>query len=329
MGLLHYRLGNCISADVSTCPLAASSAWVTSYTPYNSSFNFTFEKTRASWCFKVFSSPLQLTSHWSCYCVYFIPLVVWYGSHAVQSLGFAYAMPYVVRKMHLLNPYNYFLLCVVPFYQLGMAWCSSPQEGVFNFAYCGIAPSGVNEKTPECCSCSYFDFFSTFMLYNFAACFWSPNYDLLLLSFSNSINRCIRTILINSFSSPFTDLISSISDPEHPLSLGELAVVNLPHIKVIDNPDRNAMSHVLVEITPTITHCSLATVIGLGIRVRLEQALHPRFRLDVRIREGTHSTGDQVNKQLNDKERVAAACENESLMAVLRKMLETCKWDEA
>lgn len=85
------------------------------------------------------------------------------------------------------------------------------------------------------------------------------------------------------------------------------------------------MSHVLVEITPTITHCSLATVIGLGIRVRLEQALPPRFRLDVRIREGTHSTADQVNKQLNDKERVAAACENESLMAVLRKMLETCK----
>jgi len=123
------------------------------------------------------------------------------------------------------------------------------------------------------------------------------------------------------------DLISTISDPEHPLSLGELAVVNLPHIKVTDNQDHSAMSHVLVEITPTITHCSLATVIGLGIRVRLEQALPPRFRLDVRIREGTHSTADQVNKQLNDKERVAAACENESLMAVLRKMLETCKWE--
>ena len=123
----------------------------------------------------------------------------------------------------------------------------------------------------------------------------------------------------------FPDLISPISDPEHPLSLGELAVVNLPHIKVTDKQDRSAISHVLVEITPTITHCSLATVIGLGIRVRLEQALPPRFRLDVRIREGTHTTADQVNKQLNDKERVAAACENESLMAVLRKMLETCR----
>ena len=87
----------------------------------------------------------------------------------------------------------------------------------------------------------------------------------------------------------FQDLISPISDHEHPLSLGELAVVNLPHIKVTDKQDRSAISHVLVEITPTITHCSLATVIGLGIRVRLEQALSPRFRLDVRIREGTHT----------------------------------------
>ncbi|KAK6342769.1 hypothetical protein TWF718_008156 [Orbilia javanica] len=125
------------------------------------------------------------------------------------------------------------------------------------------------------------------------------------------------------------DLISTISDPEHPLSLGELAVINLPHIHVThgqptpQNP--HPMSHVLVEITPTINHCSLATVIGLGVRVRLEQALPPRFRIDVRIREGTHQSTDQVNKQLNDKERVAAACENETLMGVLSNMLATCK----
>jgi hypothetical protein len=82
---------------------------------------------------------------------------------------------------------------------------------------------------------------------------------------------------------------------------------------------------VTVLITPTITHCSLATVIGLGVRVRLEQALPPRFRVDVRIKEGTHSTGEAVNKQLGDKERVAAALENATLMRVLRKMLSTCE----
>jgi metal-sulfur cluster biosynthetic enzyme len=123
-----------------------------------------------------------------------------------------------------------------------------------------------------------------------------------------------------------TDLISSISDPEHPLSLGSLAVVNLPdiHIQPPTSP-YSSISTVLVEITPTITHCSLATVIGLGVRVRLEQALPPRFRLDVRIKKGTHSTDEAVNKQLADKERVAAALENGTLMNVIRKMLATCE----
>ncbi|KAI9880133.1 MAG: hypothetical protein M1830_005162 [Pleopsidium flavum] len=125
------------------------------------------------------------------------------------------------------------------------------------------------------------------------------------------------------------DLISTISDPEHPLSLGSLAVVSLPDIHIsplsAHTPPSSPLRTVTVLITPTITHCSLATVIGLGVRVRLEQALPPRFRVDVRIKEGTHSTGEQVNKQLGDKERVAAALENGTLMGVLRKMLETCQ----
>ena len=125
-----------------------------------------------------------------------------------------------------------------------------------------------------------------------------------------------------------TDLISNISDPEHPLTLGSLSVVNLPDIFLTPTfPERGSSSPLTtltVLITPTITHCSLATVIGLGVRVRLEQALPPRFRVDVRIKEGTHSTAEQVNRQLGDKERVAAALENGTLLGVLRKMLEGC-----
>lgn len=121
------------------------------------------------------------------------------------------------------------------------------------------------------------------------------------------------------------DLISTISDPEHPLTLGQLAVVNLPHIYVHDSGDKNKMAEVVVEITPTITHCSLATLIGLGIRVRLERCLPPRFRITINVRKGTHQSETQVNKQLNDKERVAAACENEQLLGVISSMLATCK----
>jgi len=123
------------------------------------------------------------------------------------------------------------------------------------------------------------------------------------------------------------DLVSSISDPEHPISLGSLAVVSLPDITIAPALPHNSSSPlriVTILITPTISHCSLATVIGLGVRVRLEQSLPPRFRVDVRIKEGTHSTAEEVNKQLADKERVAAALENGTLMGVIGKMLQTC-----
>lgn len=110
--------------------------------------------------------------------------------------------------------------------------------------------------------------------------------------------------------------------------MGSLAVVNIDDIhltpKRID-PTKKAIARVVVEITPTVTHCSLATVIGLGIRVRLELALPPNIRVDVRIKEGTHSSGDQNNKQLADKERVAAALENKTLMDLIRRMMETCE----
>jgi metal-sulfur cluster biosynthetic enzyme len=139
--------------------------------------------------------------------------------------------------------------------------------------------------------------------------------------------KALEMIALAHSSLKRSDLISSISDPEHPISLGELAVVSLPDIAIRptlpDVPD-SPLQTVTVLITPTITHCSLATVIGLGVRVRLEQSLPSRFRMDVRIKEGTHSTGDEVNKQLADKERVAAALENGALMGVIAKMMETC-----
>ena len=39
----------------------------------------------------------------------------------------------------------------------------------------------------------------------------------------------------------------------------------------------------------------------------------------MRITPGTHSSEDAVNKQLNDKERVAAALENGHLLDVVNK----------
>jgi metal-sulfur cluster biosynthetic enzyme len=122
------------------------------------------------------------------------------------------------------------------------------------------------------------------------------------------------------------DLISTISDPEHPLSLGSLGVVKLDDISIIPpTSPRSRINTVTVLLTPTTSACSLTTVIGLGVKVRLLQALPARFRCDVRIKEGTSQTADEVNKQLGDKERVAAAMENRNLINVVNTMLATCE----
>ncbi|RKF63209.1 MIP18 family protein [Erysiphe neolycopersici] len=123
------------------------------------------------------------------------------------------------------------------------------------------------------------------------------------------------------------DLIAPISDPEHPLSLESLGVVKLQDVhlsQIFDHLSPVVLSHVLVELTPTVTHCSLATVIGLGVRVRLEQALPPSYRVEVKIKKDTHSQAEEVSKQLADKERVAAALENENLLGILKKMMRPC-----
>uniref|UniRef100_A0A8C7QRS8 Cytosolic iron-sulfur assembly component 2B n=1 Tax=Oncorhynchus mykiss TaxID=8022 RepID=A0A8C7QRS8_ONCMY len=53
----------------------------------------------------------------------------------------------------------------------------------------------------------------------------------------------------------------------------------------------------------------MATIIGLSIKVKLLRSLPEKFKIDVHITPGTHTSEDAVNKQLADKERVAAALE--------------------
>jgi metal-sulfur cluster biosynthetic enzyme len=143
------------------------------------------------------------------------------------------------------------------------------------------------------------------------------------------------------------DLIRSINDPEHPLTLEQLNVLQLPLLRVDDEG-----SEVDLRFTPTIPHCSMATLIGLCLRVQLLRSLPPRFKVDIRITPGTHSTEEasqaldphsatspplhsasahsplpssplccvaSVNKQLADKERVAAALENSHLLSIVNR----------
>ncbi|XP_052202458.1 protein AE7-like isoform X1 [Diospyros lotus] len=112
------------------------------------------------------------------------------------------------------------------------------------------------------------------------------------------------------------DHLRDIKDPEHPYSLEELKVITEDAIEVDD--ERN---YVRVTFTPTVEHCSMATVIGLCLRLKLMRSLPLRYKVDIRVAPGTHATEAAVNKQLNDKERVAAALENPNLVDMVDECL--------
>lgn len=65
----------------------------------------------------------------------------------------------------------------------------------------------------------------------------------------------------------------------------------------------------------------MATLIGLSIRVKLLRSLPSKFKVDVFVTEGTHQSEHAVNKQLADKERVAAALENKHLLEVVNQVI--------
>ena len=113
------------------------------------------------------------------------------------------------------------------------------------------------------------------------------------------------------------EVVRHIRDPEHPLTLEQLRVVALPLITV-----HTHARCVDVRFTPTIPHCSMATLIGLCLRVKLLRALPGDLKVDVTITPGTHAQEDQVNRQLNDKERVAAALDNPSLFEKVARCID-------
>ncbi|KAF9682285.1 hypothetical protein SADUNF_Sadunf05G0092900 [Salix dunnii] len=100
------------------------------------------------------------------------------------------------------------------------------------------------------------------------------------------------------------DFVRDIRDPEHPYSLEQLSVLSEESITVDDKLGRIFM----------------ATVIGLCLRVKLQECFPPHYKVDIKVAHGSHADEEAVNKQLNDKERVAAALENPNL----RQLVDEC-----
>ncbi|KAK2562919.1 Cytosolic iron-sulfur assembly component 2A [Acropora cervicornis] len=141
-----------------------------------------------------------------------------------------------------------------------------------------------------------------------------------------SENKILSTAADSSFDNlvlvqEVFDIVKDIRDPELPQTLEELHVIEEEFIKI--DKIENDEYIIKIEFTPTVPHCSLATLIGLCLRVKLERSLPYKFKLDISLSRGTHSTENEINKQINDKERIAAAMENPNL----KKIVEECILD--
>ncbi|CAC5372874.1 Cytosolic iron-sulfur assembly component 2A [Mytilus coruscus] len=101
-----------------------------------------------------------------------------------------------------------------------------------------------------------------------------------------------------------SDLIRGIIDPEKPQTLEDLDVVNEEDVCVYRHEEE---LWVRLIFTPTVPHCSLASLIGdysnikSLFKLKLETCLPERHKVDIYIKEGTHSTAEEINKQINDK----------------------------
>ncbi|XBH72913.1 hypothetical protein VPH35_100116 [Triticum aestivum] len=70
------------------------------------------------------------------------------------------------------------------------------------------------------------------------------------------------------------DTVRDIKDPEHPYSLEQLSVLSQESVSVDDK-----LGHIQITFTPTVQHCTMATVIGLCLRLKLMQNFPPHFKV--------------------------------------------------
>ncbi|ESL06544.1 hypothetical protein TRSC58_05780 [Trypanosoma rangeli SC58] len=137
--------------------------------------------------------------------------------------------------------------------------------------------------------------------------------------------------------------ISTIRDPEkRSCTLAELGVVapdrcSVEYGKYYGNsfvrdegesvsdaraPKRIAV--VTVVLKPTVVHCSLMAIICLCVYARLKETLPTPecdWKIDIRLVDGSHLQQRELEKQILDKERVAAALENEALKTEMERLM--------
>ncbi|MHA1713456.1 MAG: iron-sulfur cluster assembly protein [Candidatus Ranarchaeia archaeon] len=89
--------------------------------------------------------------------------------------------------------------------------------------------------------------------------------------------------------------LETVYDPEHPISVLELRIVQASDIKIEGN-------RIHVDFTPTTPFCPMGAVIGVVIKKVIKE-LYPDAEITVNVKPGTHVREEAVNQMINDSEQ--------------------------
>jgi len=88
-------------------------------------------------------------------------------------------------------------------------------------------------------------------------------------------------------------ILEKIYDPEHPVSVVEMGIVEKEDIEV--------NGRIRVRFKPTSPFCPMGALIGIVIKYGLEKALNRE--VDVEVKPGTHVNEAMVNSMMKDRKR--------------------------
>ncbi|CAG9324457.1 unnamed protein product [Blepharisma stoltei] len=114
------------------------------------------------------------------------------------------------------------------------------------------------------------------------------------------------------------DAIGSIKDPDHTESLRELGVVSEEEIQV---EEISGGYSALIRWKPNCYTCPHASNMALCMRYKLQEAFNnnENIKIDILLKDDGHSTKYDIDKQVNDKERVAAALEKKEVVDMIKE----------
>jgi|YelNatPaOPRAMG01_1025707.scaffolds.fasta_scaffold00829_22 metal-sulfur cluster biosynthetic enzyme len=110
------------------------------------------------------------------------------------------------------------------------------------------------------------------------------------------------------------DVLKEVYDPEYPISVVEMNIVDEDSIEILD------CGRIRVMFKPTTPFCPMGGLIGVLMKYALEKALN--VKAEVLVKPGTHVSEEAINATINDENRYEAVLKQLSDLNLLKRCVK-------